>query len=150
MTVIRAFACVAVLLLVAAPAVAQSRTAVGIGESFTVAATPPALGESKAIRFYIDNVQVGPDVALIGLAEVVLLVPGISAPGAHHLEAATVNDFGPSARSGINFWVGPPPAPSLPRIVVTTAQVFDQLPRGDGGIELRLVSASTTVTEVKQ
>lgn len=131
------------------PSFAQSRTAVGVGEPFTVAATPPVDGQPKALRFFLDNVQVGSDAAIAPAGDVFMAIPGIAQGGKHRLEVAAVNDSGPGPRSGIDFWVGSPPAPSLPRIQVTTTQVFEQVPLEQGGILLRLVSADTTFNEIK-
>jgi hypothetical protein len=128
---------------------AQSRTAVGIGESFTVAATPPTDGQPTALRFFVDGAQVGADVPLQPSGDTSATLPGLTQAGRHRLEVAAVNGAGPGPRSGIDFWVGPPPAPSLPRIQVTTTQVFDQVPRESGGLELKLVSTSTAYAEVK-
>lgn len=131
-------------------AFAQSRSAVGVGESFTVAATPPTDGQPKALRFLIDNVQVGSDAAVVTPSgDVFLVVPGIAQAGKHRLEVAAVNDSGPGPRSGIDFWVGPPPAPSLPRIQTVDTKVFEQVPLESGGIMLRLVSAENKITEIK-
>jgi hypothetical protein len=137
-----------VLLVAAVPASGQSRTAVGVNEAFSAAALPPKDGAVTALRLYLDGVRVGSDVAVTGPEEVTFSVPGIPTAGAHRLEVSAVNDFGESARSGLAFWAGPPPAPGLPRIQVVNTQVFEQVP-SENGIGLRLVSSRTDVSEVK-
>lgn len=128
---------------------APSRTAVAIGESFTVAMTPPpAVHQPRGLRLYVDGVKVGQDIAIPSSGDASVVVPGITVPGAHVLTASAFNDAAetsPVDRAVVNFWVGPPPAPGL-RILVTTttAQEFEAVPLGAGGLELRLVRSDTS------
>lgn len=135
-----------------APASAQSsRTAVGIGEAFQVSITPPpAVQQPKSIRLTLDGTPVGAERTILDpTAELIIDVPGIAAAGAHRLEAVAVNDAGPGPATALNFWVGPPSAPGLRLQKVVTEQVFQEVPSDSGEITLKLVSASTTVSEVK-
>lgn len=150
-----------IVLAVSAPAVAQPAggPSVALGQAFGVLVTPPAATDTTpaatALRLYLNGAQVGADLPVaVGGADVRFSVPGITTPGLHRLEAAGLNVFSEGPRSALVFCVGPlsgcaPAAPGLPRIQVTTTQVFDQVPRENGGIELRIASTRTEFTELK-
>lgn len=135
---------------------AQSRTNVAVGEPFSVTASPAQNGTpATALRLYLDGAQVGSDVTLGVSGEAVFQVPGIATAGLHKLEASALNSFAEGPRSAaLTFCVGPltgcaPAAPTLPRIQVTTKQVFDQVPLEQGGVLLRLRTSETETIEVK-
>lgn len=135
------------LLFLAGAASAQSRSAVGLSESFTVGLTPPSAAQQvKGLRLYLDGVKVGQDIPIPASGDVLVTVPGITSAGAHQLTASAFNDGGetlPADRTSLTFWVGPPSAPGL-RIETTTKTVHLVEPQSDGTVKLRLESVETS------
>jgi hypothetical protein len=147
MKALRALVILAALLMgLSVDSAAQTVTSVGVGQAFTIGATPPVDGAPTFLRFYIDGAAVG-DVAVSGAGDTLFVVgAGLSTSGNHRIEASALNDAGEGPKAGIDLWVGVPPAPGLPRIIVSTQQVFEQV-EDASGITLRLVSTSTQVAK---